>query len=215
MTNFSADAAKYALPSKPAKALTLVDKANELVSIREIYTQMTGSYVPDGQMFSWKIHCPFEFEHSDGGLDKNTRIYDSNTIYCFGMHGVIRPVYLYARWKGIPTKLAAEELLKERGLLEKKGYRARWNDLMELREEKFHQRLGEQSYAIDALQKSLENDRMYVENEYAEDVRSAWVISLAKLDVLWSRPETTAASLTAWLHISKDRIKKAALEVEE
>lgn len=208
-----ADLAKYAPDRTRTHKPTLIDKANEVVDIRDIYNEMqSGSLAPSGEYSSWKIWCPFGYEHADGGLDKNCRLYPPTHIYCWASHGVIRPTYLYARWKGMPQKKAAEELLKARGFLTERNFRAWWNELVDERDQKQHSRLGAQTFAIQALQQALATDSLYQQEEYSEPVRSAWVLVLAKLDLLWQKPETDAIILNQWLTRSTARIKAAAQE---
>ena len=208
-----ADFAKY-IPEPKVKPVSEIDRANEAVDIRDIYNGLMSSRAPTGEYSSWKIFCPMAHEHADGGRTKNCRVFPPTHIYCWEMHGYISPVRLYSYWKGMSTKAAARELLDQRGLLQPKNFRERWNDLLNLREQKDEDKLGDKQDAVSALQNALQNDTLYIEHEYSEEVRSAWVLILAKLDMLWSRPETDSAVLSEWLIRSLTRLKEAVNESE-
>lgn len=178
-----ADRAKYPLPAKPPKPMTLIDKADAIVDIRDIMRQMK-LYAPEGTFYSYKINCPWAEEHDDSGLDKNCRLFGSTNIYCWAMHGYITPTYLYSRWKHVPREKAAETLLDERGLLNK-PWRQRWNDLVDYREEKRHTRLGNKQDVVAALHAALRNDETYIEYEFSAPVRQKWAQVLKAMDSVW------------------------------
>lgn len=203
----STDRAKYALPSKVNGKLTVVERADEEVDIRDVMKQM-GVWAPTGSIGSYKIYCPWHEEHADPH-DKNCRIYGTNNIYCFAMHGRITTSFLYSRWKGIPRLRAAEILLEERGLLHK-SWREWWNELVILREDKYNKRLGSQTDVISSLHVLLEQHEVYVTHEFNYVVREAWQKVLEVLDKLWEYPQTDLAVLQQWYDKSLTRLLNAA-----
>lgn len=194
------DRAKYALPVKKYGPKSLIEKADEAVDIRDIMKQMK-LWAPTGTFYSYKINCPFAYEHADGGLDKNCRLFGSTNIFCWAEHGYLTPTRLYARWKHIPQKRAAEILLDERGLLYK-GWRNWWNELLILREDRISAQLGSQTDIISALHTVLENYPMYVEREFDTEVRLSWAKVLKALDLLWVHPNTNLDILQQWFNLS-------------
>lgn len=207
------DFAKYAPTKQPRRAKSLIERADAAVNIIEVYNSM-GFSAPYGSYGSYKVDCPFYNEHSDGGLDKNCRIYPPTHIFCFGDHGVLKPSFLYSRWKAISVKRAAVILLEERGLLKPRNYREQWNELIEARERarEANVSLGEPSYVIDALQTALYGNLTYQKVEYAPGVREAWRIVLGALDVLWASPDTDLAKLERWYEKSLKKISSAAID---
>lgn len=208
------DRAKYALPPKPVRAETIVDRANQLIDIRDVYNNESGFFAPTGEYFSWKIYCPFAYEHADGGIDKNTRMYPPTHIYCWAQHGKITPVFLHARRNGLTQKAAAEELLHKAGLLKPKNFRERWQEILSERGDKVNVRLGSQSYAIDALQKRLALDSDYADHEFDDAVRQSWNYVLETLDAIWDNPESDLTLLQVWLERSAQRIFSAYSQVD-
>lgn len=187
---------------------SLVNLANEKINIVEIYNAM-GHAAPQGMYGSFKIHCPFNYEHGDGGLDKNCRIYPPSHIYCFAMHGLLKPVYLYAKWKDLQYTRAAVILLEERGLLKSSNYKDRWEELLNERAKSNTNSLGDQADVIAALQTEIAQDERYMAVEFADPVREAWKLILRALDVLWSRPESDITAIYRWYDNSLKKLKEA------
>lgn len=200
------DRVKYPLPQKKSLTATIIDKADEVVDIRDILKEM-GVWVPSGTFHSYKIFCPWHFEHADQ-LDKNCRLFGSTNIYCWAMHGRINPTQLYARWKGMSRKRAAKILLEERGLLNK-PWRAWWNELIVLREDRQHKNLGSQMDAVSALHLRLEHNQEYLEHEFDVSVRAAWNDVLLALDRLWELPDANFEYLAVWIDRSLTKIENA------
>lgn len=207
------DYAKYAPASIPKKNLTVIEQADAAVNILEVYNAM-GNRAPYAMFSSYKIDCPFSYEHTDGGLDKNCRIYPPTNIYCFAAHGVMTPTSLYARWKAMSRSRAAIILLEERGLLKNKSYREQWNDLIELREENrvANTKLGDPTYAVEALQTAMHNNAAYSVVEYTDHVREAWKVVLAILDILWTREDTDYEKINVWFERSLQKLNRAVEE---
>jgi hypothetical protein len=94
-----------------------VDEANEYVKITDVLSNM-GVYVPETIINGGnkKIHCPFGFYHSDGGLSKAMRVYlSNNTAYCFSCSKSYNPVSLTAAKLDCPMNNAALKLLEDFG----------------------------------------------------------------------------------------------------
>lgn len=205
------DVSKYSETFKTQRhPLSLVERSDQAVNIIEIYREM-GGQAPEGSYRSYKIHCPFNYEHGDGGLDKNCRIYPPSHIYCFASHGIMKPTYLYSRWKGIQLKQAAAELLEQRGLLKPKFYTERWQELMEQRQT-LQTSLGTTAEAVAVLQADIATNEQYKSVEFSKPVREAWTIILAALEVLWSRPQTDLNALRRWHGNSLNKLNSAVSE---
>ncbi len=100
---------------KPSAGASLIDLANEQVSMWEVCRQI-GMNVSDDVILgraSLKMYCPQgELYHGDGGTDPVFRVYtDTNTAFCFRCSKYWTPVSLYADIKGVSRKIAAELLL--------------------------------------------------------------------------------------------------------
>lgn len=104
-----------------------VDLANDYVTITDVLTQI-GVFVPSSVLNGGnkKIHCPFGFYHSDGGLSKAMRVYlASNRVYCFSCSKQYSPVSLLAATKDCPWNAAAIQLLEDFGY-KPKTIQERW-----------------------------------------------------------------------------------------
>ncbi len=199
------DVTKYPLPGKRYRKMTLVDKADEIVDIRDIMSDM-GLWAPSGEYYSYKIFCPWHVEHSDQ-LDKNCRIFPPTNIYCWAMHGYITPTYLYSRWKAIPREKAAEILLDERGILNR-PWRERWNELIEERET--DRGLGSKEEIIAAFHTALARVPEYDTYEFHPIVRQRWAIVLEYLDRLWEKPGVGLDTLDEFFNVSLTALTRAA-----
>lgn len=208
------DAARYGLtPQTGIKGTGMIERCDEAINILDVLEQMNVD-VPRGEYSSWKTHCPFGYEHADGGLDKNFRVYPPTNVNCFAMHGFLTPSSLYARWKGMGRERAAKTLLEEAGLLRYKNYREKWNELAEERDaaREANVALGSSADLIKALQLALSRNVNYKAVEFAPEVRLAWRVVLSALDVLWSRPSTDRAKLELWFERSLLKINTAVWE---
>jgi hypothetical protein len=104
-----------------------IDLANEKISITDVLTTL-GIYVPTNVKGggSRKVHCPFGFYHSDGGLSKAMRVYlQSNTVYCFSCSKRYGPVALAAAKWDCSWDNAAFRLLEDSGY-KPKSIKERW-----------------------------------------------------------------------------------------
>lgn len=104
-----------------------IDKANTHINIVDLLTTI-GVFVPDSVRNGGnkKMHCPFGFYHSDGGLSKTMRIYPgSNSVYCFSCSKRYSPVALAAaKWD--TTWIAASMRLLEDAGFKPKTLTERW-----------------------------------------------------------------------------------------
>jgi|SRR6185503_6004672 len=92
---------------------SLVDIANDYVSIQYVLS-LCGISTPESYSGnSWKTNCPFErFYHIDEGRQKSLRVYfSSNTAFCFAGCGYLTPVGLYALHTGLSKAESAETLI--------------------------------------------------------------------------------------------------------
>jgi hypothetical protein len=206
-----ADRVKYAPPPKPQKKATLVERADSMVDIRDILKEMH-LWAPSGDYYSYKIYCPWHDEHADQN-DKNCRIFGGTNIYCWAMHGYITPSYLYSRWKHMPREKAAEQLLDQRGLLNK-PWREKWNDLIDAREDSQHKRLGSKNDFITALHITLARHPEYVTHEFHSDVRARWQLILKALDKIWEDPSVDLEILNEVFNVSLTALTKVAKIVD-
>lgn len=106
-----------------------IDEANELIDIADVLTTI-GVFVPETirNGGNRKLHCPFGFYHSDGGLAKAMRLYRaSNTVYCFSCSKRYSPVTLAAAKWDCSWNNAALQLLEDAGV-KRKTLEERWTD---------------------------------------------------------------------------------------
>jgi hypothetical protein len=96
----------------------LVERANAQVPIQDLLRDLFGITVPREIVKSWKIRCPFGgLLHPDGGVEKNSRVYEDNHMYCWTCEQSFRPVDLMASWSGMKPTDAARKLLRDHHLL--------------------------------------------------------------------------------------------------
>jgi hypothetical protein len=165
-----------------------VDRANS-VPIQSVLKDLFGVYVPEGLDRSWKTHCPFYFEHPDGGLEKNLRVYGSNSAYCFAMHGFLTPVRLVQLRSETGPKRAAQILAERYGLVKKEPYWVRMSQLISDQSTKLRDS-GSPTHAVAALQSALEHVEGYDRRQFDPDVTQAMEAALEGLDeVLRTREE--------------------------
>lgn len=106
-----------------------VEQANELIAITDVLTSI-GVFVPSTILSGGnkKIHCPFGFYHSDGGLTKAMRVYlASNNVYCFSCSKRYSPVSLAAAQWDMSWPNAAFRLLEDAGF-KPKTLEERWTE---------------------------------------------------------------------------------------
>lgn len=208
-----AHAAKYPLPARIIARINDIEKADDVVDIRDILKQM-GRWAPSGDFYSYKIDCPWNYEHADGGLDKNCRIFGGTNIYCWAMHGYLAPTTLYSKWKGISRQKAAEILLDERGLL-RKPWREKWNELIDVREAAQSRGLGSKTDMVAALHTKLATYPEYVDNEFHPSVRKKWEKVLVAIDRMWERDTTSLTDLEKLFDLSLTALVETARMVAD
>lgn len=157
----------------------LIDAANA-VPIDRILSDFFGIAVPTNLSKSWKAHCPFGFEHPDGGTDRAMRVYGSNTAYCFSQHGMMTPV----RMVQIQTErrqVAVARLIASRyGLDVGEPYWETAKRLILTHDER--QGAGNPSNAVQALQQALNRSPTYGTRQFDPDVTKLMGEQLELLD---------------------------------
>lgn len=165
-----------------------VERANT-VPIQTVLQDVFHLYVPSDLFRSWKTTCPFSYEHPDGGLEKNMRIYASNTAYCFGAHGVLTPVRMLQLQVNVSAVKAARMLSDRYGLARSEPYWKRMEKLV-LEQATKRQQAGSPTYAVAALQTALGRVPGYRDREFDPVVTKAMEAELERLDeVLEARRE--------------------------
>lgn len=175
---------------------SLIEKANQ-VPIATVLRDFFGTYVPEDLASSWKTRCPFGFEHADGGIDPNFRVYPTNTCYCFAMHGGMGPVRLVMTQRDLPPTRAAQVLAERYGLEQREPY---WEKMARLlvESEASGPNVGSPQHAVEAMQQSLDRLPGYAERQYDEEILTTVEERLEGLDAaIRSRTE---GSVRAWLH---------------
>jgi hypothetical protein len=106
--------------------------ANEKVRVEDVINEYFAPDLPiPYQSTSWKTSCPFQFEHEDFGFEKQFRVYsETNSCYCFKMHGHMDPVILWqSRLPGANRRVAAIDLLETYGIETKtKNWKERFRE---------------------------------------------------------------------------------------
>lgn len=185
-----------------------VERANT-ISVVKLLDEEFGVYVPPelgGK--SWKIDCPFAWEHVDAGLDKNCRCYPaSNHVYCFATmeHGRLTPVKLWAVKNGWQQGKAARDLLAKYGLSKPRDYRERFAELIQAREQQGG--VGASSYAVEALQQAMGSVRGYDRRQYDPDVVGALEEQLEALDSLVER-SAGRSEMREWYRNARDELSR-------
>lgn len=95
----------------------VIELANQKVRIERVLRDLFGSYVPE-EADSHRMRCPWGYEHTDGGLSKDFRVYlSTNTAMCFAsVHGHYTPVKVWATEKGLTFPNAAKAMLRHYGV---------------------------------------------------------------------------------------------------
>lgn len=106
------------IETKIYSKMETIEFANEHVSIVDVLSHC-GIVVPDDIPVggSYKTHCPFDFQHPDGGATAALRVYSgTNNCYCFAESLSMPPVRLWSLHRGIAQFAAATDLLSSRGM---------------------------------------------------------------------------------------------------
>ena len=174
------------------RAERLIDRANE-VSIFDVLEDFFDLTLPrEGQSF--KSRCPFGSEHPDGGLDKGWRTYPaSNSSMCFVMHGYMGPVRLVQFRNGLLAVQAAERILNFYNLNRPRAWRDRyWDVATEVAQRDERPRVGDPSYAVEALNRALRAEPRYATRQFDEDVLHALEVVVDRLDAMLQTGEPEA-----------------------
>ena len=183
---------------------SLIERANDinffdvLKEFFEIDLPRTGT--------PYASHCPFTFEHPKPEEKKFRSYPDSNSGYCFVMHGSLTPVKLIALRKGISWRKAAEFLLDHYGLLRPRPYPERWAELQAARQAREEApEVGDTSDIVEALRTSLAAHPAYTEAQYDSEYLRRFDRLLRALDDLIERgaPEEV---IRQWFQIAKARM---------
>lgn len=186
-------------------ARELVDRANAL-SIQTVLRDLFSLSVPDVDAFaSYKVNCPFSWEHSDGGMDKNCRVYGSTHLYCFAMHGVLTPVRLVSIQRELRPAKAAEWLLREYNLNRPRPWRERKDELIAAREQKFSV-VGNTAMLVEALHMTLQNTEGYADKQYDDEFSNALGEQLDNLDSILGRKHVTEEEVRGWYNDARSAL---------
>ncbi len=162
--------------------------------------------VPEEIDKSWKIHCPFGAQHLDGGLEKNTRVYDNGYVYCFASldHGRMGPVDLVQNKYSWPLPRVLEYLEDRYDLRRYEHDRDRMARLMVERERAVHP-AGDPADAVAALTASLRGVPGYVDRQYDEPILRSFQQQVELLGDAIAGPE---GSVLRWLTDAKVAVVK-------
>lgn len=199
---------KYRAP-EPERKLTWADqmvaKANEEVRIEDLLNDHWGIFVPrDAQ--SWKAYCPLGYEHRDGGLEKNFRVYsESNSCNCFALHGFMSPVMLWRTRVGGSFKDAALSLLTEYEIeFRTLSYQERFETLQEVSEEK----KIDPEPLVQALKIFLRSHPNYDVRQYDEDVLRVVNLLIGEAQELCSRSTIRKEEVELWYEAARSRLSR-------
>lgn len=156
---------------EPPRQLTweqqVIQKAKTEIRIEDVLQKYYDIDVPY-EAVSWKVRCPYAYEHADGGLDKQFRVYsDSNTGWCFEMHGRVDNLSLYRDQHPYLNYFdAAKSLLEDFDIdFHRKSYREVYEDIVsEKRVDLRYQDI------VDAMKLYVSAFPQYVEHEYDGEV---------------------------------------------
>lgn len=188
---------------------TIVTRADDEVPIAEILKEI-GTIVPTSIVTSWKVRCPWASEHKDGGVEQDCRVYATNSMHCFAMHGTMGNSLLLATHLGITRQQAAIRILEQRGMLRATGYRERMAELLSARKVQTPG-LGNPAYVVQALQTRLSANPAYVEHEFETPVIDAWQAQLKALDSIVRAEHPGLEQLRSWFDAALVDITSAAL----
>jgi hypothetical protein len=184
--------------------------ADEAVSIYDVLEEEFGLTVFRSSVRSPKGHCPFGWEHPDGGVEKSFRVYpQTNSAFCFAGHGRFGPVRLVALKHGVPLERAAVDLLVAKGLLGV-SWRQRWRELLSEAgggREAVPARDGFQEL-VDALHEALRRHPKYPQGGVSQRLSEAIVERLSILERLFEEGGATVSveEVQGWFDESKDRL---------
>jgi hypothetical protein len=196
------------------KRRDLIEKANEVVSIFDVLHDLFDIDHPrEGR--SYKGHCPFGFEHPDGGVEKGFRSYPgSNTGYCFVMHGQLTPVRLVALQNDWSQRRSAEWLLRKAGKLDARPWQERWNEMEAEKAAPKEQELGDPQELVEALHESLRSHPAYPPGGLSPRLSEALETRLRVLERVLATGFTTKEFVEDWYRETKDLLRRVLDEEE-
>lgn len=204
-----ADKYRRTAATRPRGRRGIISRADDEVPIREILAQI-GTFIPREIVTSWKVRCPFGGEHKDGGVEQNCRVYSTNSMHCFAMHGTMTNTVLLSMRMGITRQRAAIQILESRNMLRAGTYQERWVELKN-RAKLNAPGLGDPAYVVQALQTRLHANPAYCEQEFTPEVITAWEAQLAELDAMVQDGTHDLAKLRVWFESALTGITQAAL----
>lgn len=182
----------------------LADRANT-VSVFDILRDEFKMRVPNiDPGSSWKISCPFAFEHADGGMDKNCRVYGTGNLYCFAQHGQLTPVRIFQMKYDLSYRDAAMAVLEAYNLARPRPYWERFKDLLEARTGP-SRGLGELQSVVDALHLATSQHPLYAERQYSPEFMAAMNHELRRLDAVVAQvpPSDLTSVISLWYSKAK------------
>jgi hypothetical protein len=193
----------------------LIEKANDAVSIFDVLAEEFGIRHPrEGRSF--KGHCPFGFEHPDGGIEKGYRTYpETNTSHCFVMHGQLTPVRLIALQNDWSQRRSAEYLLRKAGLLDARPWQERWNEMETERIAPATPDLGDPQDLVEALHESLRGHPAYPAGGVSPTLSDALDARLRVLERVLGTGLATKEHVAAWYEATKIRLRQVLDEEEK
>lgn len=197
----------------PTRNLTwkeqVVQRALKDIKIEDVLSRYYDINVPYDAV-SWKVRCPFFFEHEDGGLDKQFRVYsESNSGYCFAMHGRVDNLTLYRSQRFSSTFFdAAEALLTEFNIEYKnKSYRETFEEILKEKEE-----VIDSSSIIEAMKVYLSTISEYEDLQFHPEVLDGMKLFL---DQVYSICENASSleEVETWYQLEKSRLRSILISL--
>lgn len=175
-----------------------VEMANSKVRIEDVINEYFNPDLPvPYDATAWKTSCPFQEEHADHGFEKQFRVYsETNSCYCFKMHGHMDPVTLWqSRLPGTTRRQAAIDLLETYGIETKtRHWRERFRETQMEKEVEF-----DPVPVIRAFQLMLHSLPSYSRLQFDGDVIEA--VDLALKEIAQKVPLfTSVRSLEVWFN---------------
>lgn len=196
---------KYRL-ADPPRQLTwkqrVIERALTEVPIEEVLNDLFEIYVPRDAK-SWKVRCPLAYEHEDGGLDKQFRVYsDNNRAYCFAMHGSFDSLSLWTMHNPAKNRVsAAEALLAAYGKsVSSKTYQERMA-AVEAEVETL-----DADVVVQAFKVFLSGHPKYEDHQYGQDVLHAVNSFLESVRAVCQDARTTE-EIETWYQTEKAKVK--------
>lgn len=160
----------------------LVVRANEEVPITSVLSEYFNVPVPE-QAYGWKTYCVQKWEHKDGGIDRQFRVYtDTNSAWCFAVHGFYTPVRLWRLRSGAATlKDAARELLRVYGIrIKEPTYQEQFEMI---RQEASRKAVATTDSMLEALQVFLETVPGYTLRQFDVEVLRVVNLTIEEIQV--------------------------------